>query len=81
MKTNVFPPRPWRVVYGQLFDTWHPQSSPYVVDADGEFVLRPPQSADIGHPGEYDAKADAIAQAVVFAVNSVTIPEVQHAAV
>jgi hypothetical protein len=44
------------------------QSSPTVVDAEGVAVCYVDQY--VGHPGEYDAKEDKIAQWIVNAVNN-----------
>lgn len=63
-------PTPWKVVYNQRFPTWHEKSSPSVVDANNEYIFCPPQSKDIGHPGEYDQLADETAHRIVNAVNT-----------
>lgn len=46
---------------------WHPQSSPYIVDANGDLVVRMPQN--VGHPGMYDELACNTAREIVNAVN------------
>lgn len=59
----------WGVRYRRLFEEWHPQCLPEVVDAEGATVASVPQF--VGHPGEYDEKADGLAHTIASAVNGV----------
>lgn len=43
---------------------------PRIVDANGETVIRIPQSEDVHHPGLHDAKANETADRIVNAINS-----------
>lgn len=65
---NDFPPLPWSVAYLQRDEQWDPRACPYIVDALGSKVLELPQF--VGHPGEYDRRADGIATMIVAAVNA-----------
>lgn len=65
---NELHPLPWQVKYRQRFDTWHPKSRPYIVDANHALVVE--MNGHVGHPGDYDAHADGTAQAIVNAVNT-----------
>lgn len=60
-------PTPWTVKYYQRFEEWHPQCSPYIVDAEGKMVLDMPQT--VGHPGEFDPVAYENAHRIVAAIN------------
>lgn len=60
-------PRPWRVEYWQRCDEWHPKSSPRIVASNGARVCNLMQN--VGHPGAYDAEADALAHLICCAVN------------
>lgn len=60
---------PWKVEYKPRFDTWHPKSSPRVVDVQGRVVYWPDQN--VGHPGEYDQRADELAHFVCDSANLV----------
>jgi len=60
-------PTPWRVEYQKRFPSWHDQSLPSIVDANGEFVCGMVQHAN--HPGTYDAIAVETAKRIVEAVN------------
>ena len=62
---------PWKVAYKPNFDEWDRFSCPMVVDADGGFIVRPPQTPGINHPGEYDKEADDICHQIVNAVNGI----------
>lgn len=53
----------WSVIYNQRCREWHEKSCPRVVDGDGQTVVYPP--VFVGHPGMYDAEADAICQNIV----------------
>lgn len=63
-------PLPWRVVYSPMFPEWDAKSMPRIVDANGETVIRIPQSEDVHHPGLHDAKANETADRIVNAINS-----------
>lgn len=58
----------WRVEYRRMCPEWHEKSMPRVVDRDGKLVFELIQN--VGHPGEYDEKADRIAHAIVNLVNT-----------
>lgn len=60
-------PRPWKLMYDQLCEEWHPNSCPRVIDANGSTVIQPHQRVD--HPGEYDPVADSLCMFIVEAVN------------
>jgi hypothetical protein len=60
--------KPWSVKYWRRCTEWHPQCSPRIVDADGDQVVEMPQFVD--HPGDYDERADKMAQEIVQAVNA-----------
>lgn len=64
----AYHPIPWQVVHWQRFDEWHPKSCPKIVDANGDTVCYMPQH--VGHPGEYDVKADLAAITIVDCVNA-----------
>jgi len=60
-------PTPWTVKYYRRCKEWHPQCSPYIVDAEGGMVLDMPST--VGHPGEFDPVAYETAHRIVAAVN------------
>lgn len=60
-------PAPWQVKYAVRCEEWHPKSRPYIVDANGIEVVAMPQFVD--HPGNYDARAEELAFAIVKAMN------------
>lgn len=65
--------KPWSVKYNQFRPEWHPQSRPYIADADGDLVLDMPQFVEA--PGIYDERADKMAQEIVVAVNAYQPPK------
>lgn len=58
---------PWTVEYCARYQTWDRRSSPRIVDSKGDVVIYPPQN--VGHPGQYDERADILCQEIVRAVN------------
>jgi hypothetical protein len=62
-------PLPWEVRYQRTFPEWHEHCGPFIVDANGTFILRPPQSFNICHPGLFDQKAYDTAHFIVNSVN------------
>lgn len=61
-------PRPWRLAYDPTFPgEWHECSCVHIVDANGEFVLRPPQF--VNHPGLFDEQASLLCTLIVASVN------------
>lgn len=62
-------PLPWSVTYYRRCPEWDERTNPYVVDADGNEVVQPPQH--VGHPGEYDEQADFICTLICASVNAI----------